>query len=48
MEESAASIGVEELEEMFVLDETLSQPHAVILAEGLEIVPRLRSGESVL
>ena len=48
MEESAASIGVEELEEILVLDETLSQPHAVFLAEGLEFAPRLRSGESVL
>jgi hypothetical protein len=33
MEESAASIGVEKLEEILVLDETLSQPHAVFLAE---------------
>jgi hypothetical protein len=48
MEESAASIGVEEVEEILVLDETLSQPQAVFLAEGFEFVPRLRSGESVL
>jgi hypothetical protein len=39
---------VEELEEVLVLDETLIQPHAVFLAEGLEFVLRLRRGESLL
>jgi hypothetical protein len=31
----AASIGVEELEQILVLNETLSQPEAVFLAEGI-------------
>jgi len=42
------SIGVQVLERNLVLDEPLSEPHAVFFAQRLEAVMRLLSADSLL